>query len=64
MEARGLLEESLRLKAFNPFAHNNLGVVLLQENETDKAREHLEMALTQRPDYAEEHNNLGVLFWR
>jgi tetratricopeptide (TPR) repeat protein len=63
-EARRLLERSLAIRESNAYAHNNLGMVLMQTGETAAAREQLETAIRQRPDYAEPYNNLGVLLWR
>jgi Flp pilus assembly protein TadD len=40
-------------------AHNNLGILLLQNGETDKAIEQYRQAVATDPDFAEAHNNLG-----
>jgi Tfp pilus assembly protein PilF len=63
-EARALLEDALSIKEPNPYAHNNLGMVLLQTGDPDGARKHFETAIKQRPDYGQIYNNLGVLMWR
>ncbi len=63
-EARRLTERALAIREFNPYAHNNLGMILLQTGDPDGAQAHLEMAIQQRPDYAEPHNNYAVLLWR
>jgi Tfp pilus assembly protein PilF len=41
-------------------AHNNLGIILLQEGRIDDAMWHGEQALRIKPDLAEAHNNLGL----
>jgi Flp pilus assembly protein TadD len=40
-------------------AHNNLGILLLQNGETDEAIEQYRQAVSTDPDFAEAHNNLG-----
>jgi Flp pilus assembly protein TadD len=40
-------------------AHNNLGILLLQNGQTDKAIEQYRQAVATDPDFAEAHNNLG-----
>jgi tetratricopeptide (TPR) repeat protein len=42
-------------------AHYNLGIVLSEQGEPDKAIEHYRQAVALRPDYAEAHYNLGRL---
>ena len=42
-------------------AHYNLGIVLSEKGEADKAIDHYRQAVALRPDYAEAHYNLGRL---
>ena len=42
-------------------AHYNLGIVLSEQGEADKAIDHYRRAVVLRPDYAEAHYNLGRL---
>jgi tetratricopeptide (TPR) repeat protein len=42
-------------------AHYNLGIVLSQKGEMDRAIDHYRRAVALRPDYAEAHYNLGRL---
>lgn len=57
-EARGQLEEALRLQPDNDEAHYNLGVVLRDEDPAG-AREHLERVVSIDPEYGIAHTQLG-----
>ena len=43
-------------------AHNNLGVILLEQQKIDEAQARFEQAIALNPHYAEARNNLGSLF--
>jgi Tfp pilus assembly protein PilF len=45
----------------NPEDENNLGNVLLNWGYPELARRHLERAIAERPQFAEAHNNLGIV---
>ncbi len=45
----------------NPRAHNNLGLILLEEGNLKEARPQFEEALRLKPDYGTAHSNLGVV---
>jgi tetratricopeptide (TPR) repeat protein len=47
-----------------PEPHNNLAVLYAANNEFDKARASLEMAVRTNPDYATAHENLGDIYAR
>lgn len=47
-----------------PEPHNNLAVLYAANNEFDKARASLEMAVRTNPDYATAHENLGDVYAR
>jgi tetratricopeptide (TPR) repeat protein len=60
-EAAALLQESLRVYADNPEAHNNLGVAFQRLGRlADAEAEHRE-ALRLFPNYAGAYNNLGIV---
>jgi len=59
-EARGLLEQALRLAPAVPEAHNNLGMVLQSVGRRSEAREEFLRALALLPGYPEALNNLGL----
>jgi protein O-mannosyl-transferase len=42
-------------------AHNNLGLVLLNQGQIDKALVHCRRAVELNPEYADGHNNLGLV---
>ena len=44
----------------NHLAHNNLGLLYLDEGQTDAAISQFQTALALKPNYPEAHNNLGV----
>ncbi len=44
--------------------YNNLAVLYAAQNELDKARDALEMAVRARPDYGVAHENLGDIYLR
>ena len=52
--------EALRLQPANAEAHNNIGLVLAQTGEDEKAVPEFREALKIRPDYADAHANLGA----
>jgi len=54
-----LFENSLKKTRNNYIIHNNLGVTLELEEQTEKAIEHYRQALKIKPDYADAHNNIG-----
>jgi tetratricopeptide (TPR) repeat protein len=43
-----------------PIAHNNLGVVLVEEKKIEEAVVHYTEAIRNQPDYVEAHINLGI----
>ena len=43
-------------------AHNNLGVILQNQMNHEKAKDCYEKAIAIKPDYADAHNNLGIIF--
>ncbi|HSW19011.1 MAG TPA: tetratricopeptide repeat protein, partial [Ramlibacter sp.] len=47
-----------------PEPYNNLGVLYAAQNQNDKAREALEMAVRNNPAYATAHENLGDIYAR
>ncbi|SFN53883.1 Tetratricopeptide repeat-containing protein [Formivibrio citricus] len=47
-----------------PEPHNNLAVLYAQQNQIDKARQSLQMAIQTNPSYAIAHENLGDLYAR
>jgi tetratricopeptide (TPR) repeat protein len=61
-EAKGELEQALRIKPDYAEGHYNLGNVFLQEGKVSEAKGELEQALRIRPAYAEAHYNLGNVF--
>ena len=58
-DARTLYERTLEKNPDSWMAHNNLGNLVLQKGEVDRALAEFRAALAIRPDYAEAHNNLG-----
>ena len=56
-----LNERALRVTSNNFFAHNNLGVELLELGRNDDATAHFEAALRIKADYPDALNNLGSL---
>jgi len=54
-----LFEHAIKNTSNNYTMHNNLGVTLEIEGQTDEAVVHYQMALKINPDYADAHNNLG-----
>jgi len=61
-EAKDAFEKAAILEPRNVDAYNNLGFVLRQLGEKDKAIEQVQKALSVAPDCAECLNNLGVLY--
>lgn len=55
-----LFRHALEVTDHNYLAHNNLGVVLVDQKKYDEAIGHYSKALQIQPGYAEAHNNLGV----
>ncbi len=45
-----------------PEPYNNLAVIYAQQNQYDKARQALEMAIRTHPSYATAHENLGDIY--
>jgi Flp pilus assembly protein TadD len=63
-EAIGHLEQAIPLKPDCAEAHNNLGVILLQQGKVAEAIGHLQQALHCKPDYDDAHYNLGCAFFQ
>ncbi len=57
-----LWKHALAVGESNSLAHNNLGSVLLQKKETEKAMAEFQRALQINPNDAEAHDNLGSAF--
>ena len=57
-----LWERTLEVTDENPVAHNNLAAALLVQGRTGQAIAHFSEALRIRPDYAEAHRNMGLLW--
>jgi tetratricopeptide (TPR) repeat protein len=55
------LREALRLRPEYAEAHNNIGLVLAQNSDDDKATEEFRTAVRIRPEYADAHANLGAV---
>ena len=53
--------EALRLRPEYAEAHNNLGLVLAQNGDDEKASNEFREAVRIRPDYADAHANLGAV---
>jgi len=47
-----------------PTGHDYLGVAWDRKNDPDRARAACEKALELKPDYAQVHSSLGLLYWR
>jgi len=56
-----LFEHTLRITADNPLVHNDLGTVLLNRGEADKAEHHYRQAIAIWPRYPKAHKNLADL---
>jgi tetratricopeptide (TPR) repeat protein len=54
-----LWQTTIRLNPRSFLAHNNLGVILLQQGKAGERIVQCQEALQIKPDYAEAHNNLG-----
>ncbi len=52
-------ESRVRLHGSDPAAHSDLGNVLMQHNQVERAIQEYRFALSLKPDYALVHNNLG-----
>jgi tetratricopeptide (TPR) repeat protein len=55
------LREALRLRPDYAEAHNNIGLVLAQNGDDEKATDEFRSAIRIRPDYADAHANLGAV---
>jgi protein O-mannosyl-transferase len=55
-----LFRHALEVTENNYLAHNNLGIALRREGQTDEAISHYREAIRVKPDYAPTHNNLGT----
>jgi len=64
VEARGYLEQSLKLRPGYPEAWNNLGMMAAQQGHPDEAIENFQKSLTLRPSYATALLNLGNVYRR
>ncbi|HVN38204.1 MAG TPA: tetratricopeptide repeat protein [Myxococcota bacterium] len=60
-EARGHLEEALRIQPHFPDARNNLAGVLLRQGHTDEAIAELRTVVEDTPGYAPAHRNLAAI---
>ncbi|GAB2513557.1 tetratricopeptide repeat protein [Microbulbifer agarilyticus] len=56
------LQQAVTANAKNVFAWNSLGVLLRDQGRFDEARDAYQSALSQWPDFAIGHRNLGILF--
>lgn len=59
LSARTIWTDTVAKRPSNPWAHGNLGTVLLSAGRVTEAMGQFEQALQLKPDYAEAHNNLG-----
>jgi tetratricopeptide (TPR) repeat protein len=57
--SESLFRHAIAVTKENFVAHNNLGNILLDKGQVDKAITHYQKALEIRPGYADAHNNLG-----
>jgi tetratricopeptide (TPR) repeat protein len=48
----------------NPYAHNNLGIALLQQGRLDEAILQFQKSLALKPDYADADYNLGIVLYQ
>lgn len=62
--ALAIWSDTVAKRPENPWAHGNLGTVLLAEGRPAEATAEFERALAIKPDYAEAHNNLGNILLR
>jgi Flp pilus assembly protein TadD len=62
--AEAKYREALTADPSMTVAHNNLGMVLIQQERLDEAVAPLQQAVLQDPQYAEAYNNLGFAFRR
>jgi tetratricopeptide (TPR) repeat protein len=58
-----LWQRSLSINPGNAIAHNNLGTVLADAGQKEKAFSHFQSATQLKPRFAEAHNNLGTLLF-
>ncbi|HLA28291.1 MAG TPA: tetratricopeptide repeat protein [Syntrophales bacterium] len=56
-----LFSHALKVTDDNWLAHNNLGLVLVEQGKTQEAEKHYRQALRLMPEYYEAHSNLGIL---
>lgn len=56
----GLWEDTVARSPGNARAHNNLGVILQERGESDRAFIHCKRAVELAPEYADAHTHLGV----
>ena len=59
-DSRSLFERALEVTETNWIAHNNLGLVLLEGRELERAEQHFRAAIDASPRFTEAHYNLGV----
>jgi tetratricopeptide (TPR) repeat protein len=59
----GLWVDVLKKSPGNARAYNNLGYLLMEKGQNEKAAGYFERALQLRPNYADARNNLGVAFY-
>ena len=55
---------ALALQETNPEAHNNVGLIYLEQGNLTEAVAHFRLALQQKPEFASAANNLGVVLER
>lgn len=63
-DSRTLFTHTLEVIPDNPFAHNGLGLALLDEGQTAAALKHFERALQLNPEYDDAMRGLGVALAR
>jgi Tfp pilus assembly protein PilF len=56
------LEQALQLNPKQAYAHNLMGVIEYNNGNLKKATEHYQAALASKPDYANAHYNLALLY--
>jgi len=62
VEAKAALENALERNDEDPIVHNQLGILYRQARDFSAARDAYEQALKLKPNYAEAHYNLAILY--